>query len=324
MSVISKKIHDIGVTVYVDPSWVLWLSAEDVLHLLKLPLSLLQTIPPRHKRCWIDLKCPTVYRFDNSKIFIDLYGLAILCNRVSSNACDYLMTQFIAEVYRDFSALCNPRISSRRRSSRRVSRRRSSRCRSPIRRRSSCRRSRRRSSRRRSSCRHHHHLLLDRIAKQNDTIINNLNQLTLTSSNQHLELQNLLNTIRLQNVTIINQTTQILSILETQLGEINNKLTQLISDLETRLEALAASLIATINQLTDNLRNDLTTINSILNNLTSSVTNINSTLNNLIQAINNLKVDDLLSTLLTQINRVLELLQQVLGILQPGEILIKK
>lgn len=311
MSLISRKYQDLNVTAYLDQLDVFWVNAEDVLQLLRLPTGVLQTIAPRHKKCWTDFRCPNQCHFDANKVFIDLYGLGNLCNRVNSSCSDYLMTLFVAEVYRD----CFPR----RRSSNCRPRRRSS----GGRRRSSGGRRRSSFGRRRSSgCRppHHHHNELERIARQNEIILNTLNQLSLNNSNQHLELTNILNAIRLQNVSIAAQIAQILDILETQLGQITVDINRLLSELDARFATLTTTLLNAIAQLQESLRNDLSGINAILNNLASSITNINATLNNLLQAINALNITELTDLL----NTILQLLEDILGILQPDIPLAKK
>ncbi|AIZ48605.1 pep [Agrotis segetum nucleopolyhedrovirus B] len=372
MSLISKKCQDINVSAFLDQFCVLWVSADDVLHLLRLPASVLQTIQQRHKKCWVDFRCPTHCSHDATKLFIDLYGLGNLCNRVNSQIADYLMTLFVAEVYaeqgrnnrcaspprcrspsprrrspsprrrspsprrrspsprrRSLSPRRRHRSRSRRRS---VSPRRNSRSLSPRRRsrsprrRSRSPRRRSRSPRRRSRsprccpkpkcCWHHkHHTdLLERIARQNDQVVVTLNQLTVTNANQHLELSNLLNAIRLQNVTIGGQISQILDAVQ---GDIGGDFTQLLSEIDTRLSALSASLLTAINQLAEQVRNDLSGINAVLNNLSSSITNINATLNNLLQAVNGINLNEVIGELQQTINTILELLQTILGILQP-------
>ncbi|AOL56835.1 calyx [Chrysodeixis includens nucleopolyhedrovirus] len=321
MSLLSRKYQDVDIAAYLDQSYVLWVSTDDVLQILRLPVSVLQTIAPRHKKCWTDFRCPTQCRFDASKVFVDLYGLGNLCNRVNSSCSDYLMTLFVAEIYRDClprrrSSGCRPRRRSsggRRRSS--GGRRRSSGCR----RRSSGGRRRSSGGRRRSSCwrpphhHHHHNELLERISRQNEIILSTLNQLSLNNSNQHLELTNILNAIRLQNVAIAAQLTQLIETIDSQLGELTTDLRRLLNELDTRFAALTAALTNAIAQLQDSIRGDLIGINSILNNLTSSVTNINATLNNLLQAVNGLNIEGL-STLL---NTILALLEEILGILTP-------
>ncbi|AIE47834.1 calyx [Peridroma alphabaculovirus] len=323
MSLITKKVQESGVSAYLDSSLVLWVSADDVLQLLRLPQSVLQTVPARHRKCWVDFRCPNQCRYDNTKIFVDLFGLGILCNRCSSNTADYLMTLFVAEVYSDYFNCRRRSCSPRRRSVSPRRRRSSRRSVSPRRRRSS------RSPRRRRSCsppHHHHHHdreLLERVARQNDLILSSLNTLSINSSNQHLELSNLLNAIRLQNVTIGTQVAQILAAIE-NLGDVTGDFDRLLAELDTRFNALTAALTAAITQLSDALRNELTNINSILNNLTSSVTNINATLNNLLQAINNLDIGELIGNLTATVNTILQLLETILGILQPNIPLGKK
>ncbi|QNV47869.1 polyhedron envelope protein [Alphabaculovirus altersperidaniae] len=323
MSLITKKCQDINVSVYFDQFCVMWVSADDVLHLLRLPASTLQNIPQRHKKCWVDFRCPSHCSHDASKVFVDLYGLGNLCNRVNSQIADYLMTLFVAETYND-----RRRNSRRSCSPRRRSRSPSPRRRSPSpRRRSRSRSFSRGGGRRRSSsrcCPHHHHHhhhnhhteLLERIARQNDLLITNVNQLTVTNANQHLELSNVLNAIRLQQATIAGQVAQILEAVE-GLGDITGDFNRLLAEIDTRLAALSTTLLNAINQLSDQIRNELTGINSILNNLSSSVTNINATLNNLLQAINGLNLGGVVAELQQTVNTILELLETILSILQP-------
>ncbi|WBB27281.1 PEP [Mythimna sequax nucleopolyhedrovirus] len=315
MSLFTKKCQDLNVSVYFDQLCILWVSADDVLSLLRLPSSSLQTIQQRHKKCWIDFRCQSQCSHDSSKLFIDLYGLGNLCNRVNSQISDYLMTLFVAEVYLEKYRECR-RSPSPRHKSPSPRRRSRSRCRSP---------SPRRRSRSPRCCPHHHHHhhnqnqeLLERVARQNDTILNNLNQLTVNNANQHLELSNVLNAIRLQNVNIAAQIAQILDIVENQLGGIGGDIERLLTELDARFTALTNALTTAIAQLSDQLRNELTNINSILNNLTSSVTNINATLNNLLQAINGLDIGDLITDLTATINTILTQLETILGILNPN------
>lgn len=155
--------------------------------------------------------------------------------------------------------------------------------------------------------------MLERIARQNDIIINGVNQLTISNSNQHLELSNILNAIRLQNVNIAAQITQILEILENQPG--SGDIERILAELEARFTALTNAITSALAQLSNELRIELTNIKAILNNLTSSVTNINGTLNNLLQAVNALDIADLITALTTTINTILQQLQAILDIL---------
>jgi chromosome segregation ATPase len=157
--------------------------------------------------------------------------------------------------------------------------------------------------------------MLERITRQNDTILNNLNQLTVNNANQHLELSNLLNAIRLQNVNIAAQIAQILDIVENQLG--SGDIERILAELDARFAALTNTITSAITQLSNELRTELTNIKAILNNLTSSVTNINGTLNNLLQAVNALDIADLIAALTTSINTILQQLQAILEILNP-------
>ncbi|AAZ38215.1 CALYX/PEP [Agrotis segetum nucleopolyhedrovirus A] len=337
MSVLTKKCQDINVSLFFDQCCILWVSADDVLNLLRLPHAVLQTVQPRHKKCWVDFRCSHHCSHDPNKIFIDLYGLGNLCNRVNSPVADYLMTLFVSEAYSE-NARGNRRSPSPRRSP--------SRCRSPSprrRSRSRCRpvsprrrsRSRSRSPRRRSPsprrrsrsprccpqprcCWHHkHHTgLLERVARQNDLLLTNLNQLSTTNANQHLELSNVLNAIRLQSVTTAAQVGQILETVQ-GLGEFDGDFTKLLAEIDARLAAQSSALQAALNQLAEQVRNDLSGITAILNNLTSSVTNINATLNNLLQAVNGLNLGGIIGELQETINTILDLLQTILNILQP-------
>ncbi|QHB21775.1 calyx/pep [Artaxa digramma nucleopolyhedrovirus] len=318
-TVLTKKVQESPVTAFLEQSWVLWVCADDVLQLLRLPISVLQTIPLRHKKCWNDFRNATASgsscRFDGNKIFIDIYGLGNLCNRVNSACADYLCTLFIAEIYTEACAQnsssgggcipqpqplpfpppptdpCTPDCNGR------------------------------------NNHHHHHHHhndreLLERIAKQNDLIVSGLGQLCINNSNQHLEITNILNAIKLQNVTISGQLTQIIDLIDTQLADVAADLRKLVGQIDDSLENLLSAVNKALAQLQDGVRNELTNINSILNNLTSSVTNINATLNNLLQAINNLDLSDL-TNLVEQINAIQTTVNEILGILTP-EIPISK
>ncbi|AWW14469.1 hypothetical protein KM620_gp109 [Hyposidra talaca nucleopolyhedrovirus] len=300
-TVLTKKIQELPVTAFLDQAWVLWVSAEDVLCVLRLPSSTLQSIPLRHKKCWNDFRWGNVpinnsnnCRFEASRLFIDIYGLGNLCNRVNSNQADYLCTQFIAEAYRDACdginngggggcippALPLPLPDSD--------------CIKPF-------------------PPNHHHETLERIARQNDLIINGLSQLCVNNSNQHLEMTNVLNSIKLQNLTITNQLTQLIDSLDTQLGTISTDIKTLLDQFDDKLETLLAAVNRALAQLQESVRNELTNINSILNNLTSSVTNINATLNNLLQAINGLDFGNVN----VQLESILTTVEQILAILTP-------
>ncbi|ACF05391.1 PP34 capsid [Adoxophyes orana nucleopolyhedrovirus] len=305
MSLSLKKVQDYGIPipVFVDPNtYSAWVGAEEVLNILRLPSSALQSIPLRHRKCWLDFRnfynpnsnCSISCRWDGGKLFIDLYGLGNLCNRVTSNVADYLMTQFIGEIYRDYYSECGqqqplqplpfpvppqPPIAPD--------------CRPPP-----------------------QTLpleLLERLNRQSDLIVNALNQLSINNSNQHLEINNQLNAIRLQNVTIAGQLTSILDILENQLGNVTSELSRLLSELDSRFDSFVQTLNTALNSLQDSVRNELTNINSILSNLTSTITNVNSTLANLLQAINNLNLSDLG----TELDTILEIVQQILNVLTP-------
>ncbi|AHH82687.1 CALYX [Buzura suppressaria nucleopolyhedrovirus] len=297
-TVLTKKIQELPVTAFLDQTCVLWVSADDVLCVLRLPLSVLQSIPLRHKKCWNDFRwnstnVPNTCRLEASRLFVDIYGLGNLCNRVNSNQADYLCTLFIAEVYREAcdgtnnnggSGGCVPLPEP------------------------DC-------SRPPPPPHHHHdhHDTLDRIAKQNDLIISGLGQLCINNSNQHLEMTNILNSIKLQNVTIAGQLTQLIDQLDTQLGSISTDVKALLAQFDDKLETLLAAVNRALNQLQESVRNELTNINSILNNLTSSVTNINATLNNLLQAVNSLD----LGNVSTQLETILTTVEQILAILTP-------
>lgn len=294
-NIITKKVQDVSVCAFVDSCWVLWTSAEDVLQLLRLPSSVLQTIPLRHKKSWLDSRNGGVGGAASSvsscqpdscrpeRLFIDLYGLGNLCNRVNSNTSDYLCTVFVGECYRDNCGLLPQPLPPLPPPNNDCSRE-----------------------------------LLERIARQNDLIINSLSQLAITNANQHLELSNTLNAVRLQNVNISSQLAQLIDALETQLTALQNDLKTLLSNLDDRFNNLLQTLTRALTQLQDNVRNELTGLNAILNNLTSTVTNINATLNNVLQAIGNINPDGGLA-LIQEINTNVD---QILSILTP-EILQK-
>ncbi|AIU41343.1 calyx/pep [Sucra jujuba nucleopolyhedrovirus] len=328
--VLTKKVHETSITAFLDPSWVLWVEAEDVLQVLRLPTSVLQSIPPRHKRCWNDFRCNAplnqTYRPDPSKTFINIHGLGNVCNRVNSNHSDYLCTLFVAELYRE---AChhfhnnngdhhhhnnNDRFSPRPPSPK------------PDCDKEDCHHKDckpnchyHHSHHCKPDCHHWHHDTLEKIARQNDLIVSGLGQLCINNSNQHLEMTNILNSIKLQNVTIAGQLSQLSESLDTQLSSIASDIRSLLDQLDKRLEDLLAAITKAFAQLQDGVRNDLTNINSILNNLTSSVTNINATLNNLLQAVNGLD----LGSISTLLNTILDTVQEILEVLTP-EILEKR
>lgn len=138
-----------------------------------------------------------------------------------------------------------------------------------------------------------------------------VNQLNVSNSNQHLEITNQLNAIRLQNVNTSNQLTALADALERQIATIASEIERLLGDVDRRFDQLLAALTAASAQLQDAVRNELTNVNAILNNLTSSVTNINATLNNILQTLSNLDLDGLsvlLNTLLSNVQEILDIL----------------
>ncbi|AAR28922.1 calyx [Leucania separata nucleopolyhedrovirus] len=323
--VLTKKCQETTVTVVAEPCWVVWFSADELVQLLRLPPScVLQSIPPRHRKCFGDFRGQLACRFDSNKVFIDLFGLSVLCSRSNCNVCDYLLTCFVAEIYQELACFDRRRSSGcRRRSS--GFRRRSSGCR----RRSSGQR--RRSSRRRSSCSrrrrsssrcHKHHRetveLLERLVKQSDQIIkqnetngNNITQLTVNTTSQFLEVNNTLAAIRAQNVNILNQIANILDILDTRLNDISERLELLIVGLETRLNGAITNLTDIVNRLQDTLRIEITALNSVIANLAASIGNMISTLNNIAQTLAGLNLDailNLLSGLVEKIDAILDIL----------------
>ncbi|QYC92705.1 Calyx/polyhedron envelope protein [Trabala vishnou gigantina nucleopolyhedrovirus] len=315
-TVLTKKCHDVPLTAFLDHSWVLWVGADDVLQVLRLPVSTLQSIPLRHKKCWNDFRSNSVCRLDGSKLFIDNYGLGNLCNRVNSNQADYLCTLFVAEIYLEACAQssqpippvmpfpppppppdCRPLPPP-----------------PPPDNQNGC------------GPHHHHHNdreLLERIQRQNDLIVHSLNQFCINNSNQHLEIINILNSIKLQNVTVSGQLTQLIDLLENQVANISADIKTLLGNLDDRLDALLNAVNKALAQLQESVRNELTNINSILNNIISSITNINATLNNLLQVINGLDLGAV-NNLTAQINTILETVQEVLKILTPDVPLNKK
>ncbi|ABI35791.1 calyx/pep [Ectropis obliqua nucleopolyhedrovirus] len=313
LTVLSKKVQDVPVTAFLDQSWVLWVCAEDVLQLLRLPPSVLQSIPLRHKKCWNDFRCPnSVYRLDGSRLFIDIYGLGNLCNRVNSNQSDYLCTLFIAEIYRDACIQSNsgcvvppiqpqPPICPLPDFRPNNGEGGGGGCLPPV-------------PPLQPDCnRPPNYDILERISKQNDVIINGLSQLCINSSNQHLEINNALNTIKLQNITITGQLTQLIDLLENQLVNIAADLRSLLDNFDTKLNNFLDALNKALAQLQDSVRNELTNINSILNNLTSSVTNINATLQNLLHALAGLEI----GALTEQLDAITQSVEQILAILTP-------
>ncbi|UJZ88997.1 calyx/pep [Erannis ankeraria nucleopolyhedrovirus] len=293
----SKKVHDSSVTVFLDPTLVLWTCAEDVLQVLRLPLSVLQSIPLRHKKCWNDFRNNSC-RLEGNRVFIDIFALGNLCNRVNSSQSDFLCTQFIADTYKEALTQSNlppPFPTPDLRPSP------GNECVVPE------------YNKPHHHHHHHHNDLLDKISKQNDLIINGLGQLCLNNNNQHMEITNILNSIKLQNVTISGQLTQLIDLLNNQLTNITTDLSTLLEGLDDRLQELLASVEKSLSQLQDSVRNELTNISSILNNLTSSVTNINATLNNVLQTLGGLDVGNLTTILTGVVNSV----DEILSILTP-------
>jgi hypothetical protein len=302
-NVMFKKVHDCNVAAFVDCDWAVWLSADETLQLLRLPSSALQAVPPRHKKCWADLKAISAHshcRVDQTKLFINNYGLGVLCSRACVvNVCDYLMTQFIAEIYKEHSAEVSSSSSSSSSSSPFLPP-------PPPPPNNDCRPS------------PHHHDALERIARQNDIIINALNQLSVSNSNQHLDIINQLNAIRLQNSTTSSQLTTIIDLFENQLGGLIKDLNKLLSDLDTRFENILETINTALAQFQTTIRNELTNVNAVLNNLASSVTNINVTLNNILQILNNLDV----GALNARLDGIVNSLNDILNMFTP-ELLAK-
>ncbi|ADD73829.1 PP34 [Lymantria xylina nucleopolyhedrovirus] len=290
-NVLTKKIHDVGVLHFLDAAYVLWVSADEVVQLLRLPANIVNGIHARHKKCWNDFRGGGGggSRLDGTRVFVDLYGLGYLCNRINSTLADYLCTLFVAEVYRD---ACCPQPPPAPFPDYNAP---SPDCRPPP----------------QPPCKPNDSELLDRIVRQNDLILNGLNQLCLNHSNHHFELSNILNSIKLQNVNIINQLSQIFE--DGVLSGLDDKLSRLISDLDGHFADFGNALNAALAQVQDSLRNDLTNINSILTNLTSSLTNINSTINNLLQTLTNLGLGEVSAKL----NGVQSTVDRILGVLTP-------
>ncbi|AXU41588.1 PEP [Alphabaculovirus altermyunipunctae] len=325
LKVLTKKCQETVVTIVVEPNWVIWFSADELAQLLRLlPSCVIQSVPPRHRKCLGDFRGQPACRYDSNKVFVDLFGLSVLCSRSNCNVCDYLLTCFIAEIYQEIACFERRRSSGCRRRSSGCRRRSSNQRRRSSRRRSSCQRRRRSSSR----CHKHHREtieLLERLAKQNELIIGqnetaatNLAQLTVTSTNQFLEVNNTLAAIRAQNVTIANQIANILEILETRLNDISDRIELLIIGLEGRLNTALNNLTDIINRLQDTLRIEITALNAIIGNLAASIGNMISTLNNIAQSLSGLNLDAILNLL----NSVVDKIDDILNILTPP--LVKK
>nr|AMO27991.1 PP34 [Lymantria dispar multiple nucleopolyhedrovirus]AMO65619.1 pep [Lymantria dispar multiple nucleopolyhedrovirus] len=293
-NVLTKKIHDVGVLHFLDAAYVLWVSIDEVVQLLRLPANIANGIHTRHKKCWNDFRGGGGggggSRVDGTRAFVDLYGLGYLCNRTNSTLADYLCTLFVAEAYRDACCAQPPAPFPDYNAS-------PPDCRPPL--------------PPQPPCKPNDSELLDRIVRQNDLILNGLNQLCLNHSNHHFELSNILNSIKLQNVNIINQLSQIFD--DGVLSGLDEKLSRLIADLDGHFADFGSALDAALAQLQDSLRNDLTNINSILANLTSSLTNINSTINNLLQTLQNLGLGEVSAKL----NDVQSTVDRILGVLTP-------
>ncbi|AIG63302.1 CALYX/PEP [Helicoverpa armigera SNPV] len=331
-NVIVKKIQDVSVTVLFEPSWTVWFSLDEVAHLLRLPVSTAAGLAPRHKRCWSDFKhhnhrC----RLNDNKTFVDLFGLAFLCNRANPcQLCDYLLTQLIAELYcelaesrrRSQSRSCSrsrSRSRSRRRSVSRNRRRSRSRSNSRGRRRSRSNSRGRRRSRSRSRSRTCHRRrrtseYLEKISRQNDLLVSAVNQMTLTNTNNFADINNSLSTISLQNSTLTGQVARLLESVDRQLPLLLDRLNLLSSEVRQQLNQFSGQLAESLNRFQDVLRNELTGINSALNNLTSSVTNINVTLNNLLQAIAGTdfgEIGNVVRSLIDKVEQILKILTTV-------------
>ncbi|AGR56858.1 pep [Hemileuca sp. nucleopolyhedrovirus] len=326
-TVLTKKIQDNPITSFLDQQWVMWICADDVLQVLRLPAATLQSVPLRHKKCWHDFKCPdTSCRFDGNRIFINLYALGCLCNRVSSNSSDYLCTLFVAEVYRELCLQQQP--SSQQRAHHHHQHVVPLSPPSPDTRKcddhectpecGKCGHNNHCDHDHHCDHNHHHHHhhnhnreLLECIGKQNDLIINGLGQLCVNNSNQHLEITNVLHCIKLQNITLNGQLSQLIDSIDNQLSSISDDVLKLLNDFDEKFDKLLGDINRILAQLQDTLRNELTGINSILNNLTSSVTNINSTLNNILQSLNGLNLGELLA----RFDEISSKLDEILGLL---------
>ncbi|AKC91659.1 calyx/pep [Lambdina fiscellaria nucleopolyhedrovirus] len=342
-SVITKKYQDLPITAFLDHSWVLWVCADDVLQLLRLPASVLQTVPGRHKRCWNDFSrtfnnqsaslnstavAPTTTTTTASSSLASAAATPNFNNTVSSSnsalSCRFDNNRLFIDNY-GLGNLCN-RVNSSLSDYlatlfvaevyREAAADEQNNCNGggnnvlppyfPT-----------------PDCRPPFpppdckppppHDILERISRQNDLILNGLGQMCINNTNQHLELSNLLTAIRLQNVTINGQLTQLLETLDSQLSTIVADVRVVLDRLDARFEALLVALESSLAKLQDVVRNELTGINSILNNLTSTVTNINCTLNNVLQAINALNLDALTGNVEEIQNNV----REILSILTP-------
>ncbi|AJD09190.1 major polyhedral calyx protein [Condylorrhiza vestigialis mutiple nucleopolyhedrovirus] len=238
-----------------DDASVMWIDADYIFQNSKMPLStfqqLLFSIPSKHRKMINDIGNPPSCSFPPSnntvKYMVDIYGAAVLALRCPSLFSDQLLTTFIANNYMSF---CN--------------RQRPPPCQPPT---------------PPFDCVQKQIVdALDKLAHQNDLLINSVNQISLNQSNQFLELRT--------------QYAQILTALENAKDTILNRLNVLVDEIKAALPDQSAQLqeqidklLEAINVVAQTLRNEMNNTNSILTNLASSITNINSTLNNLLTAI---------------------------------------
>jgi hypothetical protein len=243
---ISKTVQDVVVAAYVETSR-LWICLEDVCKLLHISPSSLN-IPIQHRQYCYDFK--NTCRIDNNnKVFVDLVGLAIICLRCSSPLAEYLLTQFVGEVYTEFCCQTNNHGTV-----------------APY------------------HCRPNEppNDLLECVLRQLDLILNSIAQLCANNNTQFTELNNQVSAIRLQNTNI---TAQLNSILELLNSQIVPQLTSLADQIDGALAQILNLINSSTESLSEQIRNDTTATNAILANLTSGVNNMNSTLTNLTQTI---------------------------------------
>ncbi|AAQ91686.1 major polyhedral calyx protein [Choristoneura fumiferana DEF multiple nucleopolyhedrovirus] len=247
-----------------DDASVMWIDADYIFQNSKMPLStfqqLLFSIPSIHRKMINDIGNPPACSFppsnNNGQYMVDIYGAAVLTMRSPSLFSDQLLTTFIANNYMSFCNRQRP-------------------CPPPPQPQTPP-----------FDCAQKQIVnALEKLAHQNDLLINSVNQISLNQSNQFLELRT--------------QYAQIVAALENAKDTILNRLNVLVDEIKAALPDQSAQLqeqidklLEAINVVAQTLRSEMNNTNSILTNLASSITNINSTLNNLLTAIEGITSDE--------------------------------
>lgn len=246
---ITKTVQDVPIPVYIDVS-KLWVGADDIFKVLHVQPFIIG-IPPQHRQYWYDFK--NYNKLEGNKLFVDLYGLSVICHKSNNPLASYLLTQFVGDVYADYY-LNQPVSSSPNGSSNN----------------NNC-----------STCKpidNNVEIASEKISKQYELILNTLNQLCVNNNGQFAEFNNQVSAVRLQNNTISSQINAVHDVM-------SNKL---VSDIEKLSSQTALGQQQTLQAVNTNdsllkqvLKNENTNTNSILSNLASSVTNMTTTLGNL-------------------------------------------